>query len=91
MDEDHCEKKRLNETTDSIEISDEDEIVSLSPVESIVWDCTEVEFFKKIIDLNPFLRKMETIVGSKKTYNFIHWHFSNNGPADFSIIKLGVS
>jgi len=42
MDEDHNQKKRLNETTDSIEISDEDEIVSLSPVESIVWDCTEV-------------------------------------------------
>jgi len=43
MDEDHCQKKSLRESSNCIEISDEDEIVSLSPVESIVWDCTEVK------------------------------------------------
>lgn len=43
MDEDHCQKKSLRESSNCIEISDEDEVVSLSAVESIVWDCTEVK------------------------------------------------
>jgi len=49
MDEDHCQKKSLRESSNCIEISDEDEIVSLSAVESIVWDCTEVNPLKEFL------------------------------------------
>lgn len=43
MDEDFPQKtKKLNQATESIEISDEDTAIELSPVESIIWDCCEV-------------------------------------------------
>lgn len=83
MDEDHCEKKRLNEATDSIEISDEDEIVSLSPVESIVWDCTEVTMFNRLIANSDFLKKLQKDIGNFKTYYFINWCFFHYEQVEF--------